>query len=356
MVWLIGVLAFVCGAVVSGLLVHTRGVTRQVRAETELRLQYSGADGGPGGPLQQSLAPINEKLHTLSTLVDQTSKSQLNISEQFAVVQGTALDLQNETRTLNRIFNNSQDRGAWGEMQLRRIVELSGMVNRVDFDEQTHLSLDGSSQRPDMVIQLDQGRSIVVDSKFPLSALQQGADSENEARRHHAALVRGHIDSLSKKNYSQQFEAAPEFVVMFIPAESLLAEALRAEPHLFEYASDRNVVPATPTTLLALLRTIAMGWRNHELAENAQEILLEAQELADRLGRAYGHFDNVGQALTKAVDSFNLTVGSWDSRLTPQIKRIEALRIQPNKVVELRTVEKQARKPLKQSDVVEGAS
>lgn len=359
MTLLITALAFVIGAIVSGLIVQARGIARQAQSEADLRLQYSGADGAGGGPLQQSLAPINQQLQTLSTLVDQTSKSQLNISEQFAVVQGTAIDLQNETRTLNRVFNNVQDRGAWGEMQLRRIVELAGMVNRVDFDEQAHVVLDGSRQRPDMVINLDQGRSIVVDSKFPLNALldeDSTGGTSADAQRNHAVLVRSHIDALSKKDYTQQFDAAPEFVVMFIPAESLLAEAVRSEPSLFEYATERNVIPATPTTLLALLRTIAMGWRNHELAENAQEILVAAQELADRLALAYGHFDNVGQSLNKAVDSFNKTVGSWDSRLSPQIKRIEALRIEPNKVVELRTVEKRAKNPLPATDSLDGAS
>lgn len=359
MVWLIALVAFLGGALISGMVVQARAAARQAQSEAALRLQYSGADGGTGGPLQQSLAPINEKLQTLSTLVDQTSRSQLNISEQFAVVQGTAADLQTETRTLNRIFNNSQDRGTWGEMQLRRIVELSGMLNRVDFEEQAQVGFEGTIQRPDMVINLDQGRTIVLDSKFPLSALlasDTSAEPDSDALKHQGSLVRSHIDALSKKDYVKQFEQSPEFVVMFIPAESLLAAALRSEPNLFEYATGKNVIPATPTTLLALLRTIAMGWRNYELAENAQEILAAAQELADRLGRAYAHFDNVGQSLNKAVDSFNKTVGSWDTRLLPQINRIGELQIEPSKVVELRRVNNQAKVTTTATDVIEGAS
>lgn len=361
------IIAFSCGALISGMLVHTHALVRQSQSEAELRLQYSGADGSSGGPLQQSLAPINEKLRTLSTLVDQTNRNQTEIREQFVTVQGTATDLRDETRALNRIFNNTRDRGAWGELQLRRIVELAGMVNRVDFDEQVHIvgtgttagnatgvstaAGDGTAARPDMIINLDQGRTIVLDAKFPLSAMT-GTAPAAQAQKHHATLIRSHIDALSKKDYLKHFARTPEFVIMFIPAESLLAEALRAEPSLFEYASKRNVIPTTPTTLLALLRTVAMSWRNYELAENAQEILRESQELANRLGKAYEYFNSVGGALAKAVDSYNSTIGSWDSRLTPQIRRLGELQLAPDKSVKLQQIDKAVRRPIPSADSI----
>jgi DNA recombination protein RmuC len=219
-------------------------------------------------------------------------------------------------------------RGRWGELHLRRSVELAGMVEHCDFDEQVHLTTDAGVQRPDLVVHLAGGRSIVVDSKVPLDAhldaLATDDDDERQAHlRRHARQLRNHVDALAAKAYWRALPAAPEFVVLFVPAESSLSAALDADAGLLDHAASRNVVIATPTTLIALLRTVAHGWTTEVLAERTREIHELGRELHGRLGVLGGHLDKLGRSLKGSVDAYNRAVGSLESRVLVTARQFE---------------------------------
>src|SRR4051794_5731569 len=202
--------------------------------------------------------------------------------------------LQRETRSLSTALRRPQVRGRWGELHLRRAVELAGLVDRCDFAEQVRL--DEGARRPDLVVRLVGGRSVVVDAKVPLDAYLDATETEDspEHRRHlarHATQLRSHVDTLGAKHYWRSLPESPEFVVLFVPAESFLAAALEADPTLIEYAATRQVVLATPTTLIALLRTVAQGWTHETLADQAREIHRIGRELHGRIASLSGHLD-----------------------------------------------------------------
>lgn len=232
--------------------------------------------------------------------------------------------LQRETRGLATALRKPQVRGRWGELHLRRAVELAGLVDRCDFTEQTRL--DDGARRPDLVVHLVGGRCVVVDAKVPLDAHLDATATDNEeaqARhlRRHAAQLRTHIDQLGSKQYWRSLTESPEFVVLFVPAESFLAAALETDGSLIEYAAARQVVLATPTTLIALLRTVAQGWSHEALADQAREIHDLGRELHGRLATMNGHLDQLGRSLTSAVGAYNQTVGSLESRVLVSARR-----------------------------------
>lgn len=232
--------------------------------------------------------------------------------------------LRVETRALSTALRKPQVRGRWGELHLRRAVELAGLVDRCDFSEQVRL-VDGAL-RPDLVVHLVGGRSVVVDAKVPLDAYLDatGADDETARSHHlarHARQVRQHVDQLGAKAYWRALDQAPEFVVLFVPADSFLAAALEADADLVEYAAARQVVLASPTTLIALLRTVAHGWRQEQLADRAREIQHLGRELHARLGTVAGHFDNLGRSLNAAVGHYNGAMASLESRVLVSARR-----------------------------------
>jgi DNA recombination protein RmuC len=229
--------------------------------------------------------------------------------------------LDKKTSDFINTLRRSDVRGNWGEVQLKRVVELAGMVNHVDFVEQESVrDSEGKNLRPDMTVTLAGGRSIVVDSKVALSALLEAFETEDEAVRAerllaHARQVKKHVDDLASKKYWEQFASAPEFVVMFVPSEAFYQAAIEQDSMLQEYAFGKRVVIATPTTLVAMLRTIAHAWKEDALAKNAQQVLSTGKELYDRLVTMGGHLSRVGKALDSAGKAYNATVASMESRV-----------------------------------------
>lgn len=252
------------------------------------------------------------------------------LGEQVRGMRETSELLRTETGTLVTALRSSDVRGAWGEMQLRRVVEAAGMLNRVDFVEQSHVSTDDGDLRPDMVVHLAGGKRVVVDAKVAFLGYLDAQQTTDPARRAerlaaHARHVRKHIDDLSGKRYWDQFSPAPEFVVMFIPAESFLSAAVEEDPSLLEYAFGRNVVIVTPMTLMALLRTVAYAWRQDALAENAQKVLTIGKELHGRLATMGTHLNRLGRQIQGAADSYNKTVASLETRVLVSARRFAEL-------------------------------
>ena len=255
------------------------------------------------------------------------------LSQQVHDVRLATDTLRRETQTLSTALRRPQVRGRWGEMHLRRAVELAGMVDRCDFTEQVHtVTGDDAVQRPDLIVQLVGGRRVVVDAKVPLDAFLDatGTDDDDEREAHlarHARQLRRHVDQLASKRYWRSLDGSPEFVVLFVPAESFLSAALAADRDLLDDAAAKQVVVATPTTLIALLRTVALGWRQEALADRAQEIHQLGRELHERLVTLSTHVDNVGRSLNAAVGHYNAAVGSLESRVLVSARRFGDLAV-----------------------------
>jgi DNA recombination protein RmuC len=249
------------------------------------------------------------------------------IGEQLRYVESTAQGLRRETSQLAAALGRADVRGRWGEAQLRRLVETSGLIDRVHFIEQDVRTSDSGIQRPDMVIDLAAGRRIIVDAKVPLGALLEAeAQDDPHARAtlftQHARDVSAHADRLGAKDYWRQYDDSVDAVVMFLPAESMLGVALREDPALLDRAFARNVIVATPTTLLALLRTVSHVWRQEAIADNAREIHRLGRELHERLGTFADHMRKMGSSLDAAVSHYNRMVGSFDGRVLVTARRL----------------------------------
>jgi DNA recombination protein RmuC len=228
--------------------------------------------------------------------------------------------LRLETAGLKEALRGPISRGRWGEIHLRRVAELSGMVAHCDFFEQTTLVGEGGAQRPDMIVRLPGGKSLIVDAKVPLRAFLEAQESPDDAERErrmgeHARLVRDHVTTLSRKSYGDQLDATPEFVVMFVPGEAFFSAAVQRDPELLEFGFSRGVIAASPTNLVALLKTVHYAWQQEKVAENAERIRDLAVELHDRLGTMTGYFKDLGAQLGKAVDSYNAAIASLQSRV-----------------------------------------
>lgn len=249
------------------------------------------------------------------------------IAEQLRHVEATTQILRRETGQLAAALGRADVRGRWGEAHLRRLVEAAGLLDRVHFVEQDSRSGHDGGQRPDMVIDLAAGRSIVVDAKVPLAALLEAEACDDPAARaelftRHARDVATHADRLGAKDYWRQYDDSVDVVVMFLPAESILGIALREDPALLDRAFSRNVILATPTTFLALLRTVSHVWRQEAIADNAREIHRLGRELHDRLGRFAEHMRRVGTSIDSAVSHYNKMVGSFDGRVMVTARRL----------------------------------
>ncbi|MGZ4632478.1 MAG: DNA recombination protein RmuC [Actinomycetes bacterium] len=263
---------------------------------------------------------------------------QSQLRQQVEEVRLSTESLRRETASLSTALRKPQVRGRWGELHLRRAVEMAGMVDRCDFDEQVSARTDDGLLRPDMVVNLAGGKQVVVDAKVPLDAFLDAtsADSDEERDAHltrHARQLRQHVDTLGGKAYWRNLKASPEFVVLFVPGESFLSAALEAEPSLLEYAARRQVVLATPTTLIALLRTVAYAWTQQALADKAREIHELGRELHERLGTMGGHLNKLGRSLTAAVGAYNRAVGSLETRVLVSARKFTELEVSPDDLV-----------------------
>ncbi len=281
-------------------------------------------------PLASQLARVEEQLHGLEV---ERAATMGELRQQVSHVQLAGEQLGRQTATLVDALRKPQARGRWGEVQLRRVVEMAGMVDRCDFTEQaTVRDIDGAALRPDLVVRLAGGRSVVVDAKVTLAAYLEAAEATDETvaterMAAHARHLRAHVDQLAAKAYWQQFEDTPEFVVLFIPGEAFLAPALEHDPALLEHAYAKGVHLATPTTLVSLLRTVAHGWRQQSLTEDARAVLAAGKELHSRLATLGGHVDKLGRSLGRSVDAFNSAVGSLETQVLPSARRMSQLEI-----------------------------
>ncbi|MEJ5997157.1 DNA recombination protein RmuC [Corynebacterium sp. H130] len=302
-------------------------------------------------PLEKAMAQLTGHMREMEI---ERAESLGQLSAQIQAMSRTSLMLTDRTDKLVTALRAPQVRGRWGEMQLERVVELSGMVKHCDFDTQ----VSHGSIRPDMVVRLSDGRNIVVDAKAPflayLDALDTTDPEEHEAHlRRHAHHLRQHVTQLSTKDYQKSFPESPEFVVLFVPADPFLDAALRIDNELLEFAFSKNVVLATPTTLIALLRTVGLGWQHNSLSEKASEIQRLGSELYQRLGTVSEHMNRLGSSLDKAVTSFNSTIASLDSRVFVTARKLDDLDALPHgrsSVVPVSPIDTRPRIPRYQSE------
>ncbi len=272
--------------------------------------------------------PLSDELKRIETA---RTDSQGSLRQQLETLATSNKALELETRNLTTALKRPEVRGSWGEIQLRRVAELAGMTNYCDYEEQVSIqSGEGSTDRPDMVVRMPSNRTIVVDAKTPMDAYLRSIESDSDEEREtqlsrHAEQVKARATSLSRKAYWDALDRSPEFVVMFLPGEFLLQPALERDPELFDRSMQQRVIIATPNTLMALLKTVEMGWKEAQLAEHAVEVQRIGQELHDRLAVYAGHIARVGGSLRSAVSSYNSAVGSFDSRVAVSARRFREL-------------------------------
>jgi len=276
------------------------------------------------GPMRETLARVEQQLRESDVA---RARSHAELAQQVEFTRRGAEQLREQTQSLVTALRRPEARGRWGEIQLRRVVELAGMAAHVDFDEQVILE---GGLRPDMVVRLAGGKNVIVDSKVSLAAYLEAASSADETVRDarlaaHARHLKAHVDQLASKAYWSALPETPEFVVMFVPGEAFLAPALDQDPGLLEHALSRRVHIATPTTLVSMLRTVQYAWQQEKLSENARAVFDLGRELYDRLSGLGRHLERVGKSLTSAVGSYNQAVGTLETRVLVSARKLAAL-------------------------------
>lgn len=286
--------------------------------------------------VESLVKPISDSLDKVQAAVGEVEKARVGAYEALKQQLDDLLKihlprLHKETEGLVRALRQPAARGRWGEVQLKRVVEIAGMVARCDFEEQVSREQGGSRLRPDLIVHLPGQRMVVVDAKVPLEAYLKAMEGENDSERQrylddHAKQLRRHIQHLSQKSYFEQFERAPEFVVLFIPGEAFFSAALGVDPTLIEYGVENRVIPASPTTLIALLKAVAYGWQQETMIQNAEEIVRLGKELYGRIIKVSEHWEEMGEQLEKTVKSYNKATRSLESRLLPTARKFQELR------------------------------
>ncbi|HEV8054950.1 MAG TPA: DNA recombination protein RmuC [Nocardioidaceae bacterium] len=299
-------------------------------------------------------AVVKDSLDRLHVQLGELERSRVSwqsqLRQQVDDVRATGELLRRETAALSTALRKPQVRGRWGELHLKRAVELAGLVERCDFaTQQTHRNDDGTL-RPDLVVHLAGGKQVVVDAKVPLDAFLDATSCDDAGTREqhlqrHARQLRQHIDSLGAKSYWQRLAASPEFVVLFVPAEAFLSHALEASPDLIEYAAGKQVILATPTTLIALLRTVAHAWTQEALADNAREVHALGRELYERLSTVGEHLDKLGRSLTSSVKAYNQAIGSIETRVLVSARRLRDLEVSDAPLTSAQPVAEAIRSP-----------
>ena len=293
--------------------------------------------------VEELVKPIRDALDASRRQISELEKSRSeaygSIRSQLETMQLDQKSLTQETQNLVKALRRPEVRGQWGEITLRRLVELAGMVEHCDFVEQVHVVGDDKAIRPDMIVNMPDKRQLVVDVKTPLDAYLAAAEAPDDAQRklgleRHAKNVRAHIRMLSSKAYWKQFEESPEFVILFIPGDQFLSAALAEEPDLIEYALSQQIILATPTSFVALLKAVAYGWRQLALADNAKEIRILAEDLYGRLGTFVKHMNRVGRQLASSVENYNKAVGSLERNVLPGARKFTELGVHSGKDIE----------------------
>ncbi len=362
--------ALLIGALLGWLAHGARTGARLARAEAQLAAREDGeqtllnslnavnADsaqrqaGAMGTQMAHIVGPLKDAVGTLAKQVHEIERDRVHayagLTEQFAGMRRTSQQLSAQTSQLVGALRSPQIRGRWGELQLERVVELAGMTRHCDFDTQVSgAAADGARTtkvRPDMIVRLAGGRQIVVDAKVPFSAYLDALSAERpqdkeELMFRHAAQLRSHVDQLAAKSYWRSFDPTPEFVVLFVPGDPFLDAALSTDPGLLEFAFSKNVVLTTPTTLIALLRTVALTWRQEAFSRDATTIHTLGQELYQRLDTMARHMDKAGGHLGKAVEAFNATAASMESRVMVTARKLSDLGVVTGQPAEIRRVD-----------------
>ncbi len=287
-------------------------------------------------PIQESLVRTSDALRELEV---ERQRDFGSLRQHLTDMRESHSALQRETRNLVQALSKPQVRGQWGEIALRRLVELAGMTAHCDFEEQVHVAGEDGALRPDMVVHLPEGRDVVVDVKTPLDAYLMAAEAPTDeirsaALRRHAQHVAERVRLLSSKNYAAQFAHAPQFVVLFLPGDQFLSSALDQQPDLLDRAMSSNIILTTPSTLLALLKTVYNGWQNVRLAENAERIRNLAEELYARLSTFHGHLGRLGNALEASLRAYNASVGSLERNVLPGARKFMELGVRGDKPIE----------------------
>ncbi|MFP4156948.1 MAG: DNA recombination protein RmuC [Opitutales bacterium] len=310
--------------------------------------------------IHKTVEPVNEALRRFNQRIEMIEERRTatdsSLKQQLAQLSEAQAELSRTTGSLVQALRAPQVRGQWGEMQLRRTVEIAGMVNYCDFIEQaSHETGEGQRQRPDMLIQLPNGRQVVVDAKVPLAAYLDALEAKDaavqtERMQAHARQLREHIKGLSQKAYWSQFENTPEFVVLFVPNETIFSAALEQDPQLLELGVENKVILATPTTLIALLKAIAYGWQQEAIAREAKQIAALGRDLYERIGVVTGHFTKLGKSLDQSVGHYNKAISSVESRLLVTARKFEGLdSSNADALPETKVIEKQPTLPKEQA-------
>ena len=309
--------------------------TQQEKAKRELSEREKAVEA--------LVKPIRDALDASQKQISELEKSRSeaygSIKSQLEEMHSSQKSLKQETQNLVNALRRPEVRGRWGEITLRRLVELAGMVEHCDFQEQVHTVGEGQIIRPDMVVRMPDRRELVVDVKTPLDAYLEAVEAKDDAQRklglkRHAKNVHAHIRMLASKAYWDQFEESPEFVILFIPGDQFLSAALNEKPDLIEYALSKQIILATPTSFVALLKAVAYGWRQLSLAENAREIRTLAEDLYGRLASFVGHMNTMGRQLARSVEHYNKAVGSLERNVLPGARKFVELGVHEKKKME----------------------
>ena len=312
-------------------------------AETRLQNQHQQARHDLESrkqAIESLLKPVSDSLKLVQSRLGEIEKERVgayaDLKTQIRYILSGNEALKNETARLSQALHHNNARGQWGELQLRRVVELAGMVEYCDFTTQQTRSRKEDRIRPDMVIHLPGGRSIIIDAKAPMTAYLHAGETDRQEERsqwmsRHAADVKKHLQQLSAKNYFAQFSPCPEFVIMFLPGEAFFQAALEADPSLIEFGAENRVILSTPSTLIALLKTVAYGWKQEQLADNAKKISEAGTDLFDTCAILTGHFSSLGKSLNQAVNQYNKTVSSFEHRFIPRAQKLKNLGVTSSK-------------------------
>jgi DNA recombination protein RmuC len=314
-------------------------------AKTKLEAQIKDAEGNLDerkSAIAEMLKPVKESIDSYKKRIEDLEKGSKEtfgqVSEMLSNLKSTSASLQKETGALVNALRNPRVRGRWGEIGLKRVVEFSGLSEHCDFVEQAYKEGEDSTLKPDMIINLPGNSHVVVDSKLPLDAYLDALETDDESARtklfeKHAKDLRDHVNKLSKKQYWAQFENSPDFVILYMEVESAFNVALMTDKTLLQDAMNNKIILTTPTTLIVVLKSVAMSWQQHNITENAMQIMDAAMDFYSRVNVFADHFDKVGNGLKSALKGYNDAAGSWDSRVLPAGRKLEQLKATDNKGV-----------------------